>query len=111
MRKNKLTTRFEPSPYTVVNKHGKSLIVQSAGGAQYSGNTSHVKTLLENGDAHDDTPSILEVVITGEPHKQDKPTPQQSVVIPEPNVVEPEVPLRRSQRHRVALSYLKDYCT
>ena len=34
-RKNKLTTRFEPSPYTVVNKHGKSLIVQSPGGAQY----------------------------------------------------------------------------
>ena len=106
MRKNKLTTRFEPSPYTVVNKHGKSLIVQSAGGAQYSRNTSHVKKLLENGDAHDDTPSIPEVVITRE-----KPTPQQSVVIPEPNVVEPEVPLRRSQRHRLALSYLKDYCT
>ena len=111
MRKNKLTTRFEPSPYTVVNKHGNSLIVQSPGGAQYPHNTSHVKKLLENGNTRDDTPSIPEVVVTGEPYKQDKPTPQQSVVIPEPNVVEPEVPLRRSQRHRVALSYLKDYCT
>ena len=49
--------------------------------------------------------------MTGEPHKQDKLTPQQSVVIPEPNVVEPEVPFRRSQRHRVAPSYLKDYYT
>ena len=110
-RKNKLTTRFEPSPYTVVNKHGNSLIVQSPGGAQYSRNTSYVKKLLEIGDTHDDTPSIPEMVMTGEPHKQDKPTPQQSVVIPEPNVVEPEVPFRRSQRHRVAPSYLKDYCT
>ena len=110
-RKNKLTTRFEQGPYTVVNKHGNSLIVQSPGGAQYSRNTSYVEKLLEIGDTHDDTPSIPEMVMTGEPHKQDKPTPQQSVVIPEPNVVEPEVPFRRSQRHRVAPSYLKDYCT
>jgi len=56
-RKNKLTTHFEPSLYTVVNKHGNSLIVQSPGGAQNSRNTSHVKKLLENGDTHDDTPS------------------------------------------------------
>ena len=35
-RKNKLTTRFEPSPYTVVNKHGNSLIVQPPEGSQYS---------------------------------------------------------------------------
>ena len=110
-RKNKLTTRFEPSPYTVVNRHGNSLIVQPPGGAQYSRNTSHVKELLENGDTHDDTPSIPEVVMTGEPHKQDRPTPQQSVVILEPNVIEPEVPRRRSQRYRLAPSYLKDYCT
>ena len=57
-RKNKLTTRFEPSPYTVVNRHGNSLIVQSPGGAQYSRNASHVKKLLENGDTHNDTPSV-----------------------------------------------------
>ena len=81
------------------------MIVQSPGGAQYSRNASHVQKLLENGATHDDTPSILEVVMTG------KPTPQQSVVIPEPNLVEPEVPLRRSQRHRVAPSYLKHYYT
>ena len=109
--KNKLTTRFEPSPYTVVNKHWNSLIVQSPGGAQYSRNTSHVRKLLENGDTHADTPSIPEVVVTGEPHKQDKLTPEQSVVILEQNVVEPKVPLRRSQRHRVAPSYLKNYWT
>ena len=93
----------------MVNKHGNSLIVQSPGGAQYSRNASHVKKLLENGDTHNDKPRISEVVMIGEPHKQDKLTPQQSVVILEPNVVEPEVPLRRSQRHRVAPSYI--YCT
>ena len=109
-RKNKLTTCFEPSPYTVVNKYRNSLIVQSPGGAQKSSKTSDVKKLLENDDTLD-TPSIPEVVMTGEPHKQDKPTLQQSVVIPESNLVEPGVPLRGSQRHRVAPSYLKDYCT
>ena len=46
-----------------------------------------------------------------EPHKQNKLTLQQSVVIMDPNVVEPEGPLRRSQKHRVAPSYLKDCCT
>ncbi|CAH3151267.1 unnamed protein product [Porites lobata] len=71
------------------DQHGNSLIVQSPGGAQYSRNTSHVKKLLENGDTHVDAPSIPEVVVTGQPHKQNKLTPQQSVVIPEPNVVEP----------------------
>ena len=85
--------------------------MQPPGGAQYSHNTSHVKELLENGDTHDDMPSIPEVVMTEEPHKQDRPTPQQSVVILEPNVIEPEVPRRRSQRYRLAPSYPKDYCT
>ena len=33
--------------------------------------------------------------MAGEPHKQDKPIPQQSVVIPESNVVEPEVALSK----------------
>ena len=95
----------------MVKKQWNGLIAQSPGGAQYSRNASHVQKLLENGATHDDTPSILEVVTTGKPNKQDKPTPQQSVVIPEPVVVEPEVPLRTSQRHRVAPSYLKHYYT
>ena len=46
-----------------------------------------------------------------EPHKQNKLTLQQSVVILDPNVVKPEGPLRKSQKHRVAPGYLKDYCT
>ena len=105
-RKDKLSTRFNPSPYTVVNKHGNSLIVQSQEGVQYSRNTSHVKNLLRNNV----TPSTQEETAAKTHHKEEEPIQQQSVA-QEPNVAEPEVPLRRSQRHRAAPSYLKDYCT
>ena len=105
-RKDKLSTRFNPSPYTVVNKHGNSLIVQSQEGVQYSRNTSHVKKLLRNNV----TPSTQEETAAETHHKEEEPIQQQSVA-QEPNVAEPEVPLRRSQRHRAAPSYLKDYCT
>ena len=103
---NKLSTRFNPSPYTVVNKHGNSLIVQSQEGVQYSRNTSHVKKLLRNNV----TPSTQEETVAETHHKEEEPIQQQSVA-QEPIVAEPEVPLRRSQRHRAAPSYLKDYCT
>ena len=105
-RKDKLSTRFNPSPYTVVNKHGNSLIVQSQEGVQYSRNTSHVKKLLRNNV----TPSTQEETVAETHHKEEEPIQQQSVA-QEPNVAEPEVPLRRSQRHRAAPSYLNDYCT
>ena len=42
-KKDKQSTRFNPNPYTVVSKHGNSLIVQSQG-AQYSRNTAHVRS-------------------------------------------------------------------
>ena len=105
-RKDKLSTRFNPSPYTVVNKHGNSLIVQSQEEVQYSRNTSHVKKLLRNNV----TPSTQEETVAQTHHKEEEPIQQQSVA-QEPNVAEPEVPLRRSQRHRATPSYLKDYCT
>ena len=105
-RKDKLSTRFNPSPYTVVNKHGNSLIVQSQEGVQYSRNTSHVKKLLRNNV----TPSTQEETVAETHHKEEEPIQQQSVA-QEPNVAEPEVPLRRSQRYRAAPTYLKDYCT
>ena len=105
-RKDKLSTRFNPSPYTVVNKHGNSLIVQSQEEVQYSRNTSHVKKLLRNNV----TPSTQEETVAQTHHKEEEPIQQQSVA-QEPNVAEPEVPLRRSQRDRAAPSYLKEYCT
>ena len=46
-KKTKLSTPFNPSPYTVMSKHGNSLVVQSQDGTQYSRNTSHVKQLQQ----------------------------------------------------------------
>lgn len=117
-KKNKLSTRFSPIPYTVVSKHGNSLIVQSQEGVQYSRNTTHVKKLLQNGE----TPSVQEETVTETSHKEQEPAQQQNVAqgpiaveteVPPRNhaAAVPEVPLRRSQRQTTAPSYLKDYCT
>ena len=43
---NKLTTTFGATPFTVVNKNGNSLTVESPDGAQYSRNTTHVGRYL-----------------------------------------------------------------
>ena len=117
-KKNKLSTRFSPIPYTVVSKHGNSLIMQSQEGVQYSRNTTHVKKLLQNGE----TPSVQEETVTETSHKEQEPAQQQNVAqgpiaveteVPPRNhaAAVPEVPLRRSQRQTTAPSYLKDYCT
>ena len=45
-KRDNLSTRFNPTPYKVANKHGNSLIVDFQKGAQYSRNTTHVKKLL-----------------------------------------------------------------
>ena len=55
-KRHKLSTRFDPNPYTVLSKHGNSLVVQSKEGVQYSRNTSHTKKLFQNSD----TPSAQE---------------------------------------------------
>jgi len=49
-KKDKLSTRFKPTPYTVVRKSGHGLIVQSQEGIQYSRNSAHVKQLLQNNE-------------------------------------------------------------
>ena len=105
-KKDKLSTRFGPRPYTVVSKHGNSLIVQSQEGTQYSRNTSHVKKLLQNSDV----PSKLEETVAETHHELEEPTQQQGA-IQETKTAEPDIPLRRPQRHRVAPDYLKDYHT
>ena len=102
-KKNKLSTRFSPIPYTVVSKHGNSLIVQSQEGVQYSRNTTNVKKLLQNGE----TPSVQEETVTETSHKEQEPAQQQNVAqgpiaveteVPPRNhaAAVPEVPLRRS---------------
>ena len=69
-KRDKLSTRFNPTPYTVVSKHGNSLIVQSHEGAQYSSNTAaHVKKLLQR----DETPSIQEGTVSETSQKEEEP--------------------------------------
>ena len=66
---NKLTTTFGATPFTVVNKNGNSLTVESPDGAQYSRNTTHVRRYLSGveepmNDADDGenvTPATMEV--------------------------------------------------
>lgn len=82
------------------------MIVQSQEGTQYSHNTSHVKKLLQNSDV----PSKQEETVTETHHELEEPTQQQGAV-QEPKAAEPDIPLRRPQRHRVAPDYLKDYHT
>ena len=117
-KKDKLSTRFNPSPYTVVNKHGNSLILQSQEGAQKFRNTAHVKKLLPNNEI----PNEHKETLTETSQKQEEPVQQQSV-LQEPNVAEtkappeghvaakPEASPRRSQRQSLTPSYLKDYYT
>ena len=42
-KSNKLDTPFAPKPFTIVEKIGNSVVVQSQEGVKYSRNTSHVK--------------------------------------------------------------------
>ena len=46
-RQNKFSTRFNPVPFTVVRRQGKSLVVEPQEGVQYSRNTSHCKKFQE----------------------------------------------------------------
>ena len=48
---NKLTTTFGATPFTVVNKTGNSLVIESPEGVQYSRNTTHVRKYLSDMDA------------------------------------------------------------
>ena len=44
-------TTFGATPFTVVNKTGNSLVVESPEGVQYSRNTTHVRKCLSGMDA------------------------------------------------------------
>ena len=45
-RKDKFSTPFNPTPYSVVSKTSNSVIVEAPGGTPYSRNTSHVKRFI-----------------------------------------------------------------
>lgn len=56
-------------------------------------------------------PTMQDVAAGEACQKQEEPIQQQSMVPLEPNLVGPEALLRKSQRHRVVPSYLRDYYT
>ena len=76
---NKLTTTFGATPFTVVNKNGNSLTVESPDGAQYSRNTTHVRRYLSGveedtrNDADDGEYANPETTATVEPAEIDAP--------------------------------------
>ena len=45
---NKLSTRFDPNPYTLLERKGPSLILQRGGGRVFMRNVSHVRKLHQN---------------------------------------------------------------
>ena len=47
-RKNKLSTRYDPEPYTVVDRKDPSLILQRGNGRVFMRNVSHVHKLHQN---------------------------------------------------------------
>ena len=44
---NKFSTQFKPQPYTVLNKTGNSVLVQSDQGVKYRRNVTHLKKFHE----------------------------------------------------------------
>ena len=112
-KRDKLSTWFDPNAYTVLSKHGNSLVVQSKEGVQYSRNTSHTKKLLQNSDTSSAQEgrvlqqSAVQVANAAEPKVPNAVGPRV------PSATEPRAPesLRRSKRPRATPSYLEDYYT
>ena len=46
-RENKMSTRFNPSPFKVVERNGNSVVVESDQGVQYQRNVTHLKKFNE----------------------------------------------------------------
>ncbi|CAG2214100.1 unnamed protein product [Mytilus edulis] len=46
-RGNKLSTTFNPKPFTLLEKHGNSVVVQNDDGDTYKRNVTHIKRFIE----------------------------------------------------------------
>ena len=68
-KQNKLTPTFESQPYTVMQKNGPELLIQSPAGVQYKRNVAHTKKYIQA-------------------EKPDTPTPDTQAQIPEIHVSE-----------------------
>ena len=80
-KRDKLTTKFNPTPHVIVSKQGNSVITQSPDGAQYSRNTTHVRKYhtpdsFQHGEERDEMNNEMlqhnddEVVKPGQPDNE-----------------------------------------
>ena len=101
---NKFTKPFNPTPYTVVQKTGSKVVVQSPEGVEYSRNTSHVKKFLteasaETAEESEDAPTNTEAT------EQDR---RQVDTEADPQAVQVAQPSGQKRQRRLP-SRLKDF--
>lgn len=106
---NKFTTNFHPTPYTVIDKTGSNVFVESPSGAQYSRNTTHVKKYFTNPQVEEasDGPNHTSTESTT---STEEPTVAETPGNPKTQTVEVEV-TARPRRARRPPERFKDYIT
>ena len=105
-RQDKLSTQFNPTPYSVVTKRGNSPVVQSQEGEQYSRNTTHAKKFLQDNNAEHQEEAETEPSSTSEESNQRSIEMRtwQNTSSPKEDVA-----VRRSKRQKKKPSYREDY--
>jgi len=93
VRQNKLSTLYDPHPFTVLERKGPSLILQRGDGRMFMRNVSHVHKLHKDSRIQEEDNYVMDVDL-----------PQ---AVNPPRAEEQDV--RRSARVRRAPTYLKNY--
>ena len=93
VRQNKLSTLYDPHPFTVLERKGPSLILQRGDGRMFMRNVSHVHKLHKDSRVREEDNYVMDVDL-----------PQ---AVNPPRAEEQDV--RRSARVRRAPTYLKNY--
>ena len=96
-RQNKLSTCYDPKPYTVLERKGPSLILQRGEGTVFMRNVSHVHKLHQSTVAQDEDESDVDVNIPQALNQGEDPL----------QAVDQDV--RRSAHVRRAPAHLNDY--
>ena len=98
-KQNKLTPTFESQPYTVVQKNGPELLIQSPAGVQYKRNVAHTKKYIQaekpDMPIPDTQVQLPEIHISENQSLPETQTEQSNANIPP---VIPHTPVKRSTR-------------
>lgn len=92
-RQNKLSTLYDPQPYTVIERRGPSLILQRSNGRVFMRNVSHVHKLHQNTAVREEDDYVMDFDL---PQARNPPRAA-------------EQGMRRSVRVRRAPTHLRDY--